>query len=205
MRINPSIANQMYLNSNDDDTSCLPTGTYSGLAAAKYVKDNDKDNNGVLSSDEVTLSAEAYAKLDADSDGKVTKDEMKTALAGKDDAIFQYYKNGGADSTTADLTSTLLSASNSSSTSTSTNTYSNMAAKKYLQDMDTNGDGALSADEVSLSTSIFSELDQDSSGEVSSSELKTSLSSQNSAILKYYQNGGTSTLTDLTSRLLKTI
>ncbi len=94
MRINPRIANQMYLNSGNEESSCLPTGTYPPLAAAKYIKDNDKDGDKCLSADEVKISAAAYAKLDADSDGKVTLDEMKESLAGQDDAIFQYYKNG---------------------------------------------------------------------------------------------------------------
>ena len=204
MRINPAIANQMYLSStsNDsEDSTCLATGTYTGLAAAKYVKENDKDNNGVLTSDEVTLSAEAYAKLDADSDGKVTKDEMKTALAGKDDEIFQYYKNGGANSGTADPTASLLTSSNASSTSA----YSNLAASTFMKSMDKNSDGVLSADEISLSTDIFSEIDKDSSGQVTASELKSTLASKNSAIQKYYKNGGTTSLTDLTSKLLGTI
>ena len=103
------IADQMFLNEDSQTTSALPEGTLSNLAAAKYIKDNDKNKDGVLTSDEVSLSQEAFAKLDADSDGKVTADEMKTALKGQDSAIFQYYnKSGTAASDSTDLTSTLL-------------------------------------------------------------------------------------------------
>ncbi len=202
MRINPQIANQMYLNSGDEDTSCLATGTYTGLAAAKYIKDNDKDGDKCLSADEVSISAEAYAKLDADNDGKVTLEEMKDSLAGQDDAIFQYYKNGGATTETPDITTALLTNSNSSSTSS---TYSTLAAKRYLADKDKNGDGVLSSDEVSLSADVFSEVDKDSDGKVTKAELQSVLAGQESTIKKYYANGGTGSIVDLTSRLLATI
>lgn len=205
MRINPNIANQMYLNytTNDsEDSSCLATGTYSNLAAAKYIKDNDANKDGVLSSDEVTLSAEAYAKLDADSDGKVTKKEMQTALAGQDNTIYQYYKNGG----TEDLASTLLGSNASSTSSTTTGgSYSNMAATSYLSKNDADDDGVLSADEVSLSAEIFAKVDKNSDGSLTASELKTALAGKNSSILSYYTNGGSAAVSDLASTLLKTI
>ncbi len=203
MRINPHLANQMYLNSGDEDKTCLSTGTYTGLAAAKYIKDNDKDGDKCLSADEVTLSAEAFAKLDADKDGKVTKEEMKASLAGKDNEIYQYYKNGGATAETPDITSALLNNSNSSSTTSGT--YAGLAAKRYLADKDKNGDGVLSSDEVSLTAEIFTKMDKDGDGKVTRAELNSVLSSKDSAIRKYYQNGGTSTVTDLTSTLLAKI
>ena len=103
------IADQMFLNADNENTSALPEGTLSNLAAAKYIKDNDKNKDGVLTSDEVSLSPEAFAKLDTNSDGKVTLAEMETALKGQDNAIFQYYnKSGSTAANSTDLTSTLL-------------------------------------------------------------------------------------------------
>lgn len=203
MRINPHLANQMYLNSGDEDSSCLATGTYTGLAAAKYIKDNDKDGDKCLSADEVTLSAEAFARLDADKDGKVTKEEMKTSLAGQDDAIYQYYKNGGATAETPDITTALLNNSNTSSTASGT--YSTLAAKRYLAEKDANDDGVLSSEEVSLTAEIFAKMDKNSDGTVSKVELQSVLANQEATIKKYYQNGGTESVADLTSRLLATI
>lgn len=186
----------------ESTTSVLPEGTYTGLAAAKYLKDNDKDHDGTLSSDEVSISAAAYAKLDADSDGKVSLDEVKASLKGQDDAIYQFYSNGGAKST-KDLTSALLNASNSSAAASGT--YSDLAASRFLKDKDADGDGELSVEETGLTASVFAKLDADDDGTVTAAELKTALSGQNAAIAKYYKNGGTAALTDLTSRLLKTI
>ena len=203
MRINPALANQMYLNSGEENSSCLATGTYTTLAAAKYIKENDKDGDKSLSADEVSLSAEAYAKLDADKDGKVSLEEMKKSLAGKDDAIYQYYKNGGATAETPDITTALLNNSNTSTTASGT--YSTLAAKRYLADKDKDGDGALSAEEVSLDASVFTKMDANGDGKVSSAELNTILAPQDSAIKKYYKNGGSNTTTDLTSRLLAKI
>ncbi|MBI5518429.1 MAG: hypothetical protein HY916_00045 [Desulfovibrio sp.] len=203
MRINPQIANQMYLNSGNEDASCLPTGTYTTLAAAKYIKDNDKDGDKSLSADEVSISAEAYAKLDANSDGKVTMEEMKKSLAGKDNEIYQYYKNGGANSETPDITNSLLTASNSGGTAAGT--YSKLATKRFMADKDDNNDGVLSSDELGLTSSVFSEIDANNDGKVSQAELQSVLAGQNENIKRYYANGGTGSLVNLTSRLLAKI
>jgi Ca2+-binding EF-hand superfamily protein len=212
MRINPTLANQMYLNymsSSDSDsdsdttTSILPSGTYSNLAAAKYIKDNDKDNDGALTSDEVTLSAEAFAALDKDSDGTVTLSEMKTSLSGQDDAIYSYYKNGGASSGTEDIVDSLL---DSTTTSNATvNTYVKMAAKSYISAYDKDGDGELSTSEVSLASNAFKQIDTNSNGSLTLSELQNALRDEGDSIYKYYKNGGTTKLSTLTSNLLATI
>ncbi len=208
MRINPSIANQMYLNysensdsSSSSTSSVLPSGTYSKLAAAKYIKEGDKDGDGCLSSDEVTLSAEAYAMLDADSDGKVSKAEMEESLSGMDNEIYEYYKTGGEKTHTEDVTSSVLTASNSGSTTA----YSSLAAKRFMEANDADEDGVLTLDESDLSASVFSKVDADGDGEATMAELKTVLASKNSTIQKYYKNGGTSSLADLTSTLLAKI
>lgn len=198
MRINPRIANQMYLNSGNEESSCLPSGTYTTLAAAKYIKDNDKDGDKCLSADEVKISAEAFKRLDADGDGKLTLEEMKKSLAGQDDAIFKYYKNGGSNTT--DITSSLLSGSNSGTGASGT--YSTLAASRYLKDKDKNGDGVLSSEELSLTAEIFKTLDKDGDGKITKAELNSALASQDSTIQKYYKNGGTSSIIDLTTRLL---
>jgi len=210
MRINPALANQMYLNytnnsdsDSDTKTSILPSGTYTNLAAAKYIKDNDKDNDGALTSDEVTLSAEAFAALDKDSDGTVTFSEMKKSLAGKDNTIFNYYKNGGAKSGTEDIMDSLLDGKTASNASVSN--YVKMAAKSYISTNDKDGDGVLSKSEVSLASNAFKQIDTNSNGSLTLSELQNALRDEGDSIYKYYKNGGTTKLSTLTSNLLATI
>jgi len=210
MRVNPYIANQMYLNymsgsdtDTDSSTSILPSGTYSNLAAAKYIKDNDKDHDGKLTNDEVSISAAAYAKLDKDSNGYVTLDEMKSTLSGEDDAIYSFYKNGGATSG-KDITSSLLEGT-STSTSSNASLYVKMAAKGYISAFDKNADGALSASEVSLASNAFKAIDLNSNGSLTLSELQSALADEGDSIYKYYKNGGTMKISTLTSNLLAEI
>lgn len=212
MRVNPYIANEMYLNysdssdtSSDSTTSILPKGTYSNLAAAKYIKDNDKDNDGKLTSDEVSISSAAFAALDKNGDGSVSLSEMETALSGDDDAIYAYYKNGGAKSGQQDVTTSLLEGTNTTSSNSSTYTYVKMAAKAYISAYDKNGDGELSTSEVSLASNAFNAIDANSNGSLSLSELQNALADDGESIYKYYKNGGTQKLSQLTSTLLATI
>ncbi len=109
MRVNPKIlANMLSLYNDGQSATGLPEGTYSNLAAAKYLKDNDKNKDGVLSADEVTLSQEAIDKLDTDKSGAISLKEMRAALKGQDSTIQAYYKNKKTKLSSADLTSSVL-------------------------------------------------------------------------------------------------
>ncbi len=212
MRVNPYIANQMYLNyttnsdSNGDVSgSILPQGTYSKLAAAKYIKDNDKDHDGKLTSDEVSISSAAFAKLDTDSDGYISKSEMTTALSGKDDEIYSFYKSGGSE-TGEDITDELLEGTSSTSSSSNAKLYTKMAAKAYIKAYDTNSDGVITASEASaLASNVFASIDTNSNGSLTLAELENALADDGDSIYKYYKNGGTQKIATLTSRLLATI
>lgn len=210
MRVNPTLANQLYMNyengdtDTDSGTSILPSGTYTGLAAAKYVKDKDNDNDGKLSSDEVSISSAAFAALDKDSDGYVTKAEVKTALAGQDDTIYSSVKTGGSATDLDGLTESLLTGKSSASNAKLT-AYVKLAAKDYLSENDKNNDGVLSASEVTLTSNAFKSADTNGDGGISQSELQASLADDGESIYKYYKNGGTQKLGSLTSTLIATI
>jgi Ca2+-binding EF-hand superfamily protein len=211
MRISPYIANEMYLryadaSETDPDgaTTLLPEGVYTKLAAAKYIKDNDKDHDGVLSSDEVSLSPEAYAALDANADGSVSLSEMERSLKGQDNAIFAYYKNGGAASEQKDVASALLEDATSTSNA-SANSYVKLAAKSYIAAGDTDGDGQLVSSEAALAPNVFAKIDSNADGRLNASELQSALADKGDSICKYYKNGGTRRLSELTSNLLATI
>lgn len=187
MRINPKLANLQYMYANGDATSGLPEGTYSNLAAAKYVKDNDKDKDKCLTIDEVTLSQEAFDKLDADKNGKIDLDEMKTGLAGQDDAIQAYYSNRKASATT-DNTATLLE----NSTGSLAESYANLASAKFIKEKDKDGDDTLSSAEAGLSEKAFNKLDTDNNGKLSQAEIRAGIKGQEEALEDFYESNGTS-------------
>ncbi|MBU1040991.1 MAG: EF-hand domain-containing protein [Proteobacteria bacterium] len=187
MRINPKLANLQYMYANGDATSGLPEGTYSNLAAAKYVKDNDKDKDKCLTIDEVTLSQEAFDKLDADKNGKIDLSEMKDGLKGQDAAIQAYYTNRKASSKNDNTTSLL-----EDSAGSLTDTYANLAAAKYIKENDKDGNSTLSSTEAGLSAKAFDKLDTDGNGVLSQKEIRAGLTDQESTVEAFYETNGTS-------------
>ncbi len=170
-------------------------------AATQFIKDHDRSKDGKLSRAETTLSAEEFAKLDANSDGKLARIELAKALDGKGAAIDQYAKTGGERTHEGDMVTEVLFTSNAGNITD----FSSLAASRLLKAKDKNGDLGLSASEVSLSLKAFAKIDQDSDKKITQGELTTALASKNAAIQKYYRSGGTGSLADLTTSLLKTI
>lgn len=187
MRVNPKFANLQYMYANGETATSLPEGTYSNLAATKYIKDNDKNKDKCLTSDEVTLSQEAFDRLDQDKNGKIDQKEMRAGLKGQDDAIQAYYSKKGTKSTT-DLTSSLLGGS----TDSLADTYADLASAKYIKENDKNKSGTLSRTEVTLSKAAFDRLDLDKDGELSQEEIRAGLKGQESTVEAFYKDHTTS-------------
>jgi Ca2+-binding EF-hand superfamily protein len=188
MRINPKFANQQYLYANGDTASALPEGTYSNLAASKYIKDNDTNKDKCLTSDEVTLSKEAFDKLDADKNGKIDLKEMKDALKGQDAAIQAYYSKKASNRSTSDIASSLVGGSADSLA----DIYANLASAKYIKENDKDKNGTLSSDETTLSKEAFDRLDLDKNGELSQEEIRAGLEGQESTVEAFYKDHTTS-------------
>lgn len=207
MRVNPKFANMQYMYANGDTTTGLPEGTYSNLAATKYVRDNDKNKDGKLSTDEVTLSQEAFDKLDADKSGKIDLKEMKAGLKGQDAAIEAYYKKKKTTAGNSKLTSDLVDSSAGTDTATAKATpYSAKAAASYIDSKDTDSDDSLSREEAALASASFDTLDTDKNGKLSQAEVQAALKAKEEAFGIYYKNNVSSrTINGLTSSLLKTI
>ena len=94
-RISSKIAAQ-YSSSllTDQDAARTASTAYAKLAAKKYVKDNDKNKDGSLTQDEVTLSQEAFDRLDQDKSKALSQEEMQVGLAGNEDALSSYFAKG---------------------------------------------------------------------------------------------------------------
>ncbi|OGR38767.1 MAG: hypothetical protein A2051_13300 [Desulfovibrionales bacterium GWA2_65_9] len=200
MRVNPKFANLQYMYANGETTTSLPEGTYSNLAATKYIKDNDKNKDKSLTSDEVTLSQEAFDKLDQDKNGKIDLKEMKSGLKGQDDAIEAYYKNKKNKSGSTDIASSLLG----DSADSLAGVYSNLAAAKFIKENDKDKSDTLSSSEVTLSKETFDRLDQDKDGKLNLQEIRAGLKGQEETIEAFYEGHATSSdITGTVSDLLK--
>jgi len=200
MRINPKLANLQYMYANGDTTSALPEGTYSNLAASKYMKDNDKNKDKCLTTDEVTLSQEAFDRLDKDKNGKIELSEMKTALKGQDEAIQAYYSKKGTKSSSTNLTSSLLG----DTTGSLADIYANLAAAKYIKENDKDKSETLSSAESGLTQTAFDRLDTNKDGKLSLAEIRAGLKGQEGAVEDFYEdNATTSSVTSMLSGLLE--
>lgn len=90
--ISPAQTNAMLVSlssSSSQSTASTVPDSILNAAAKKYVKENDKDKDGVLSQDEVTWSKEAFEKADLDSSGSVDQSEIKTALQNDENTVYR--------------------------------------------------------------------------------------------------------------------
>ncbi len=207
LRVNPKILSDLGLTNpllGESSDSTQTTGeVFTKLGAKKVMKDDDANGDGVLSRDEVKISDAAYAKLDANSDGKVTEDELTDALAGRGNAIAAYYLKYRKAGKTNDMLESVLTGQSSNSASSG---YVEAAAKKYIAGKDKDKNGTLEQGEVNLSATTFAKLDTNGDGKISLTEMKAALKGQDARLAAYFKNASSSSeSTDLTSSLLGTI
>lgn len=177
------------------DSSSLPAAC-SRLAAQKCLKDNDQNQDQVLTKDEVSISEEAFDQYDANQDGKLDIDELKTLVADNQDALSSYIASGKAAMAKADLLAVLV---NGSGDDENTGVYAQLSAKKYIQDNDTDKDGKLSAAETGFDAEDFAKLDTDGDQTIDQDELTAFLKPHESELKAYFSG------TDSTSGLLSSI
>lgn len=205
LRVNPKVLADLGLGGSliNGESDAAQTGeVFSKLGAKKCFKDGDANRDGVITRDEVSISDAAYAKLDADGDGKVTEKEMREALAGRGGQIAAYYLKYKKAAKSSDLLEAILTGDSSGSDTG----YVEAAARKYIANKDANKNGTLEQGEVSLSAETFAKLDTDKSGTISLSEMKAALKGQDARLAAYFKSATSqNTTTDLTSNLLGTI
>lgn len=207
LRVNPKIIADLGLASpflgESADSTQSSGEVFTKLGTKKVLKDDDANKDGTLSRDEVNISDAAYAKLDANGDGKVTEDELSNALAGRGNAIAAYYMKHRKGAKTNEMLESVLTGDSTTSSGTG---YIDAAAAKYIQNKDTDKDGSLTQSELGLSASTFANIDANGDGKISLSEMKASLKGQDSRLSAYFKSASTSSeSTDLTSTLLGTI
>lgn len=79
---------------SDQNSTSSGSVVYAKVAAKKYVQENDKDKSGDLSKDEVSISQEAFDRLDADKNKAISETEMQAELADNEDFLENYLTKG---------------------------------------------------------------------------------------------------------------
>ncbi|MES9995294.1 hypothetical protein [Desulfovibrio aminophilus] len=166
------------------------------VAARKCIQDNDKNRDNVLTKDEVTISDEAFQKLDANGDNAIDRDEMRAYLNKNGKAIQTYVKNYKSLSKTSNILNELMDNSSGNSS-----TDLAKAATEYIKKNDKNSDGVLSRSETKMASESFTRIDTNKDGVISAEELTTFLKGSQQ-LLDSITNSSTSNDSSSTSKVI---
>lgn len=122
--------------------------------SAKILADKDANGDGSLSADEMGLTEDQFKTLDTDGDGLVNQDELTSALTAKRQAFEAQMQSEQAQMAPPPPPS------------------SGDMASQILADSDSNGDGSVSASELSSNSSLTDEIDTNQDGVISAEELQ---------------------------------
>jgi len=168
--------------SNNGETS--QNELFAKLGARKCFRDGDANRDGVITQDEVSLSAEAFARLDASRDGKVTLEEISAAMSGHGKDVYSHYVSKKSGANSLDLLGTILG---ESATQNDTSA-SEKAAREYMKRMDADKDGVLSRAEASVSAPAFSAIDTSGNGTIELAEMQATLKVHDSKLSSYFSS-----------------
>ena len=214
----------LQITSSSQSTSETGSTKLANAIASRFLKKNDTDSSGGLSSSELTLSQDAFKLLDTDGDGTISADELKAGVQKQLDALKKAFDNGGADGVKSFLDSVkgtpqgevitalfpkLAQGANASQATYTGQRHGFDAAKaadklttKLIQKKDTDGDGQLSNSELSgLSEDDFKALDANSDGKLSADEVKAVLKKQVQGLRDAFKSSGKSGAQDYLNSL----
>lgn len=157
---------------------------FAKIGARKCFRDADANKDEVVTQDEVTLSAEAFARLDASKDGKVTQEEIDAAMAGHGKDVYSFYVSQRKAAKSQDLLASVLG----ESTTQDGSSAAEKAAREYMKRMDANSDGVLSRQETSVSAAAFSEIDTSGNGSIELAEMQAALKIHDAKLSSYYSS-----------------
>jgi Ca2+-binding EF-hand superfamily protein len=124
-------------------------------------QDKDADGDGALTAEEVSMPDDLFSRIDANQDGVIDQDELTADL--------ESHKPDGPPPPQAGMKD-----------------VSQMVSELF-QDKDSDGDGALTAEEISMPTNLFTRIDTNQDGVISKDELTADLKSH----IKTDQTGNT--------------
>jgi len=157
---------------------------FAKIGARKCFRDADANKDEVVTQDEVTLSAEAFARLDASKDGKVTQEEIDAAMAGHGKDVYSFYVSQRRAGKSQDLLAGILGDSAKQDGSSA----AEKAAQEYMKRKDANSDGVLSRQETSFSATAFNEIDTSGNGSIDLAEMQAALKTHDAKLSSYYSS-----------------
>ena len=138
--------------------------------SSSMISENDSDKSGGLSVKESKLSDDDFTKLDSDGDGSLTQSELKTGLSSNNkslSALMPPPPSGvGGGKMGQGMSDEIAS----------------KIADSMVSTYDSDKSGGVSAKESGLSSDDFTSLDADGDGSLTTSELKSGLTSRNKAL-----------------------
>lgn len=176
----------------DEATTSMAAKAGAQVAARKSMLTNDENMDNVLTKDEVTISEEAFQKLDADKNNEVTQQEIQDYLKEHPEAVTSYVKNYASMAKGSNILDKVMGYAEDEDTSTAASS----AAKKYVENNDDDGDGKLSLNETGLEADVFNEVDKDGDGKLSTAELTAYLKNYESVLGSYASSSSSSSSTD---------
>ena len=157
---------------------------FAKIGARKCFRDADENKDEVITQDEVTLSAEAFARLDASKDGKVTQEEISAAMSGHGKDVYSYYASQRGAANSQELLANILG----ESTTRNGGSAAEKVAQEYMTRMDASKDGVLSRQETSMSATAFSNIDTSGNGSIELTEMQAALKIHDARLASYYSS-----------------
>lgn len=188
--------------SEETSTNSMVAAAGAQVAARKSMTANDANRDNVLTQDEVTISEEAFQKLDADKNNEVTRKEIEAYLRENPEAVAGYVKNYASMSKDSNILDEVMGYVED----TDSGTVAQRAAKKYIKNNDEDGDGTLTRDETPIDSEVFDKVDKDGDEALSAEEIAAYLKNYENVLNSYMGSSSTSTSTSsLLSMLTKKV
>lgn len=151
---------RMVMNSMNRASTSQTGGPDVNQMVSNILKKDDKDGDGSLAAGETKFDSTTFNKIDSNSDGKLSSDELIAGL--------ENLRPTGPMRPPMGMKPPRMEASD--------------LASKVLQNQDSDGDGALSVQETGLESDEFNTLDTDGDGSVSADELTAGIEARQSEL-----------------------